>query len=166
MKNLNLALLIAGFLLAPLCGVSQMVNKRTITVAKAGSSKSVTLNRSYTYTMFTSILGEPNSKRTDIDGEITMMKYENNIFYLYANVFNCFEFTDNTYKINGIVGVGDTVSKIELLNPFKLTSRSKGANKSTYSAYITNTDYDMSPIYFDVENGQIVKISYAYTDDI
>jgi len=89
-----------------------------------------------------------------------MMKYNNNTFYLYANVFNCFALLNNDYKLNGVIGIGDPVSNINLLNPFRITSISREGNRMIHLTYITDAEDDMSPIYFYSTNGIIDGISY------
>jgi len=161
MKTIVHTLITAVLSLLSLYGFSQTINKITITIG------GVTLNNSYTLSQFTSIMGAPNSTSSEMEdgGELIEMKYSNNIFYLHANEFNCFLLINNTYKLNGVVGVGDPIANINLLNPFRLTSEPKGANKMLYYAYITdNTCGDMSPIYFYTTNGIITRISYLMMD--
>jgi hypothetical protein len=167
MKTLKIALLIVGLLSLHVCGWGQTVNKRTITVAKTGSSASVTLNNSYSYAQFISIMGTPDSKETEMDGgEIVMMKYNNNSLSLHANRFVLFTLRNNGFKLNGVVGVGDPASNINLLNPFKITSEPNGTQKTLIYAYITDYFDDMSPICFYTENDLIVKINYLCMDDV
>ena len=162
MKNLRITLLVTIFSLFFLNGYSQTVNKRTITVG------GVALNNSYTFAQFTSIMGTPNS-HTSVPwdgGELITMMYNSNKFQILANKFVHVNLFNNSYKLNGVVGVGDPVSNINLLNPFKLESKSNGTNKMLYYAYITDANYDMSPISFYVTNGIITEISYLYMDDV
>ena len=160
-------LLAAVLSLFVLSGYCQTVNKRTITIGGA------VLNDTCTYARFTAIMGAPDSRKSEQEdgGELITMLYNNNTFYLHANVFNCFQLVNNSYKLNGVVGVGDPVANIDLLKPFKLISKPNGAGKELYYAYITDAylidpDWDRSPIYFYVTNGIITKISYLYMDNI
>ena len=160
MQNIRIVLITTVLSLFSLYGFSQTVNKRTITIG------GVTLNNSYTFAQFTSIMGMPSSYTSEPGdgGEQIIMNYNTNSFTLLANKFVLFNLINNSYKLNGVVGVGDPISNINLLNPFKLTSKLKGTNQMIYYAYITDSSGDMSPIYVYTTNGIITRIFYL--DDI
>jgi len=162
MKKTRAILLTTALLLFVFCGYSQTVNKRTITIG------GVTLNNTYTFSQFTAIMGTPNSYISEPSdgGEAIRMTYNSNKFTLLANKLIIIVLANNSYKLNGVVGVGDPIANINLLNPYKLTSKSKGGNQMLYYAFITDADWDKSPIYFYATNGIITEIFYTFMDDI
>ena len=143
-------------------GYSQTVNKRQITV------RGLILGQNYSVDQVTSIIGSPQSYSYEIDVFDTIHKlaYNGNTLYIYDRKFNGFELANNDYKLNGVVGVGDTFDKINLLNPFKIKSETGTNGITYYYGYITDYFDDMSPICFYIRNGTIFQINYLYMDDI
>jgi hypothetical protein len=93
--------------------------------------------------------------------------YNSNIFSIYDDVLKYVEIVNATYKINNLVGVGDSSSKIIELpqNRIKIVNRVNG--ESIFYLYFRNiAEDDLSPLLFYVANGVIVKIVYVYCDDV
>jgi len=159
--NFRSTLLTTVLSLLFLSGYGQIADKGAINIG------GVTVNNTYTYSQFTSIMGAPDSTKSEMDdgGEHLTMTYNGNRFCCVAGEFICFELINNSYKLNGVVGVGDPVANINLINPFKIESKPNGANKMLYYADIIDPEYDMMPVYFYVTNGIITKIFYLYGCD-
>ena len=142
-------------------GYSQNISKIQISVG------GLILGQKYTVEQVTSIFGSPQSYSHEIDVyDTNKFMYNNNTFYINDGKFNCFELVNTDYKLNGVVGVGDTFDKINLLNPYKINSGTTINGIKFYYVYITDYFDDMSPIYFYMQNGTISKINYLYMDDI
>ncbi len=127
------------------------------------------LEHQYTHEQVVSALGIPQSYKAINDGSLGYMReylYKGNEIHFYENVFQHFSLKNSSYKLNGIVGVGDPVTKIYNLphNKIEVYSLKRG---TVYYFYFRNIEVDdMSPIRFYEENGIIIRIEYIYCDDV
>ena len=142
-------------------GYSQIITERQIEIG------GLTLRQAYSVNQVTSIMGTPQSYAHEFDVcDEHKFVYDDNVFYICDGVFVGFKLVNNRYKLNGVVGVGDTFNEIHLLNPFNIISTARDNGITIHEVFITNKIDDMSPIYFRVRNGAVFEISYLYVDDV
>ena len=124
------------------------------------------LERTYSHAEVIAIMGEPLNYEHLINNEfyessdVRIYTYGNNKFIIEDNLFDNFVLEDSTYKINGILGVGDFVSKIYELPNNEILHIPHQTGPEKYLLFFRGKEEDRSPMYITVINGIIVKINF------
>lgn len=124
------------------------------------------LERTYSHAEVIAIMGEPLNYEHLINSEsyessdVRIYTYGNNKFIIEDNIFDIFVLKDTIYKINGIFGVGDFVSKIYELPHNNIIHTPEQAGPEIYLILFRGEEEDKSPMYITVVNGIIVKINF------
>ena len=124
------------------------------------------LERTYSHAEVIAIMGEPLNYEHLINNEfyessdVRIYTYGNNKFIIEDNLFDNFVLEDSTYKINGILGVGDFVSKIYELPHNEIIHTPEQTGPEKYLILFRGKEEDRSPMYITVVNGIIVKVDF------
>jgi|GEM_PF-2510219 len=140
-------------------GYAQTANKRPIEVG------GLTLGQNYNESQVISIMGAPESYAHVVDiFDTHEFIYHENVFYINDGKFSGFSIINKEYKLNKLVGVGDSADKIKLLKPFKVILKSENEDTICHHVYITDNVDDDCPLSIYVEQGVITKINYLCMD--